>query len=554
MKEHIEAPKAIHELKVLIVDNQSLVHEQIASALKEIGVFGVEHAHNAYNAVRACQENTFDIVLLSFNVSHDKDGFHLFEEFKHHQYITEKTTVVFLSAETSAELVNCIIELQPDDFWAKPLGRQKMQQRLHALIEMRRKLNKLLHCLYSEDYAAAIYHAERQLVDPMMADQYPRMKRIVGECLMNLREYAQAEKYYASLTDEYPHAWVQIGLAKSLLRQDKTEAADTLIEALLLRDDTRFKTYDLLAQYYIEKAQFDVAYEQMKQAVRLAPRNIERNKKLWDLARLNRDKAGQLDAVQKMAKYAKNSIHDSPELTLNVARSMLDLASTASTIEAAKLIQSIEKELEPLHENVTLKRQLSQQLSVIQVRSMCLNNEKNDAEQLITGLFDGSETHLTMEDNLDLMKAYHQLGMRENCLRILDTLREQIAGDSFSSRVVDEYLQQEAIERREIQFTTKELKDMAAVNYRENRFGPAYHNLRQALVLSPENKQIALSMLKVMVLLHRKEHLDEEQLSDARMALDLLEASDLGQVQRQKCEEYAYLLGINKQDSVEKPV
>ena len=32
--------------------------------------------------------------------------------------------------------------------------------------------------------------------------------------------------------------------------------------------------------------------------------NIERNKKLWDLARLNRDKYGQLSAVQNMAKFA----------------------------------------------------------------------------------------------------------------------------------------------------------------------------------------------------------------------------------------------------------
>lgn len=551
MKEHIEAPKAINELKVLIVDNQSLVHEQIASALNDAGVRRVEHAHNAYNAVRACQENTFDIVLLSFNVSHDKDGFHLFEEFKHHQYITDKTTVIFLSAETSAELVNCIIELQPDDFWVKPLARQKMQQRLRALIEMRRKLNKLLHCLYNEDYAAAIYHAERQLVDADMADQYPRMKRIVGECLMSLRDYAQAEQYYLRLSDEYQHAWVQIGLAKSLLRQDKIEDAELLVEHLLARDDTRFKTYDLLAQYYIEKSQFDVAYEQMKQAVKLAPRNIERNKKLWDLARLNHDKAGQLDAVQKMAKYAKNSIHDSPELTLNVARSILDLASSASQVETVKLMNALDKELTPIQDNVLLRRQLEQQLAVIQVRSMCLNNEKGEAEKLIKSYFGGDETHLTMEDNLDLMKAYHQLGMREECVKILDKLRAQIAGDSFSSRVVDEYLKQEAIERTEIQFTTKELKEMAAVNYRENRFGPAYHNLRQALTLSPENKQIALSLLKVMVQLSKKESLNPEQIADARIALKLLFASDLAPSQQQKRDEYAFILGLNENKDIE---
>ena len=68
-----------------------------------------------------------------------------------------------------------------------------------------------------------------------------------------------------------------------------------------------------MAQHYIEKEDFSKAYEQIKEASKLAPRNIERNKRLWDLARLNRDKVGQFDAVRKMAKFAKNSIHDSPE-------------------------------------------------------------------------------------------------------------------------------------------------------------------------------------------------------------------------------------------------
>ena len=84
----------------------------------------------------------FDFVLLSFNVSHDKDGFHLFEELKHLNHINDTTTVVFLSAETSPELVNCIVELQPDDFWVKPLQRNKIESRLDYLIQVRLKLHK----------------------------------------------------------------------------------------------------------------------------------------------------------------------------------------------------------------------------------------------------------------------------------------------------------------------------------------------------------------------------------------------------------------------------
>jgi DNA-binding response OmpR family regulator len=115
MLEKIPAPTPREELHVLVIDNQGLVHDVVSSALHEIGIKNVSSAFNAFHAKRLCAARQYDFVLLAFNVSHDKDGFHLFEELKHLNHINDTTTVIFLSAETSPELVNCIVELQPDD-------------------------------------------------------------------------------------------------------------------------------------------------------------------------------------------------------------------------------------------------------------------------------------------------------------------------------------------------------------------------------------------------------------------------------------------------------
>lgn len=546
MMDKIPQPKSIDELKVLVVDNQALIHDLVKSALLEMGVKQVSSAQNAYHAVRLCQNDAFDVVLLAFNVSNDKDGFHLFEELKHNQHISDKTSVVFLSAETNMELVNCIIELQPDDFWVKPLDRKRIQQRFQYLTNIRRKLNKLMYSMDSRDYAAAIYHAERGLKDPSVSEYHPRLKRIIGDCLMLLRDFATAERYFTRLKEEYDHAWVHIGLAKALLKQDKIEEAELLIEELLTRNDTKFLTYDLLAQYYIGKEQFDIAYDQVKAASKLAPRNIERNKKLWDLARLNRDKYGQLYAVQNMAKFAKNSIHDSPELNLNVVRTMVDLASTVSGPENEKLQRQIIKELEQLdRSDKTIEQSLSNKLLVVKVRLESLKNNKREAEKILNEQLQG-DVVMNLEDNLDLMKAYHELGMKEDCLNILDTLRTQLAGDSLASQVVDEYLKREEIERREIKFTTKELKDMAAVNYRENRIEPAFNNLCQAMTLSPHDKSIALSLLKVLAQLNKSETLTDTQYNVALNASDLLKGAKLAPGQLQKRNEYLAVLGLDE--------
>lgn len=534
------------DLRVLIIDNQSLVHDQIIHALREVGITKVSCALNAYHALRECDSQQFDFVLIAFNISHDKDGFHLFEELKHHQHITDKTTVIFLSAETSHELVNCIVELQPDDFWVKPLDRKRIENRLQYLITIRHKLHKLLHCLYQRDYAAAIYYAERHMNDPLMQEFYPRLRRIIGDCLMALREFNQAEQYYLNLLDQYDHAWVHVGLAKSLFRQKNIEAGEALVEDLLERDDTRFQILDLMAQFYLEQEAYDKAYEKIKQASRLAPRNIERNRRLWDLARLNRDRQGQLKAVQNMAKFAKNSIHDSPELALNVIRSTLDLATSLNQEEADQLIRRADYEITQLHSKKGVGRELAEQLDVIKARMLCISNQKQDAEAIMKAK-KPELNGLSMEDNLDKMKAFHELGMKEHCLALLDKLRQQIEGDTFSSHVVDEYLKQEEIERRDISFTTKELKEMAAVNYKENRMTPAYNNLRQALQLSPDNRQIALSLLKVLTQLNKKDVLNEEQVDTMYRAARALSNDTLPASQVQKRNQYFNVLQISQE-------
>ncbi len=543
MIDSIPSPPSTEELSVLIIDNQSLVHETISAALQDVGIRHVSSALNAFHALRLCEQRHFDIVMIAFNVSHDKDGFHLLKELKHLNHIDEKTTVIFLSAETSAELVNCIVELQPHDFWVKPLDRKRVEDRLNYLIAVRGQLHRLEYCMANRDYSAAIYQAERKLLDKSLSDYFPRFRRIIGTCLLKLREFAAAENYFTELLNTMDHAWVHMGLAQALLRQGKMDQAESLMEGLLLRKDTRFQAFDLLAQHYIEKEQFDLAYEQVKQASKLAPRNIERNKKLWDLARLNHDKEGQLYAVQNMAKYARNSIHDSPALSLNVIRSMIDLATTASEAEAVMLIKRAEKALEDIGNRKNSDKQLREQFDVIQARILCLTEEKKAAEDIMKAKRP-SLHGLSMEDNLDKMKAFHELGMREHSLRILDTLRKQVAGDTFSSQVVDEYLRQESIERQEIQFTTKELKNMATHNYRENRVLPAYNNLQQALTLSPNDQQVALSLLKVLVKLSEKEVLSTVQLANAKKAAGMLKGSPMSETQAKKRDTYIRLLGL----------
>ena len=539
----IPATRPIYDLNALIIDEDPIIHELLKGAMYELGVNNIATAENAYFAVRRCEKVKFDIILISFNVKSDKDGFHLLEELKFKGHITKATTVIFLSGETSPELVHCVVEMQPNDFWVKPLDGKRVQNRFKHIFDIRSKLHRLHFCVDTENYSTAIYLADEQLKRRELAHYFPNIKRLKGECLFKLFEFDEAEKYFRELSHEYKYGWVSIGLVRAMLAQEKLAEAQPLIEKLKEREDTRFLIYDALAHYYIEQEDYENAYEEIKTATKLAPRNIDRNRKSCDLARLNHDRMGQYLAAQNVAKYARNSIHDSPDLRLNVVRTALDLATSLTDKEARPLYVKIERITNELEDE--FGKQLAEPLAVVKVRLLNVKQNKKAADELLKEMV---STHPTgsIEENLDKVKAFHELGHREHSLKLLEAVKKQIGGDSWSSRVVTEYVDQEQIERKEIHFTAKELGEMAKAHFKEKRYEPAYANLTQAIKLSPNNPQLSMSLLRLMTAMVEKgkEVLTDEQKNVALECAAVLLANDLGAETRNKLTHFAIVLEI----------
>jgi tetratricopeptide (TPR) repeat protein len=536
------------EIEVLIIDGQALVHTVVKGALLDGGIKKVQSAHNAFTALRLCQGTQFDMVLIAFDVKSDKDGFNLLEEMKYKGYITKTTCVVFLSADTTQGLVNCVVEMEPTDFWVKPLDGSKVEKRIHQIIIIEKKLYALRYCFEQGEYTTVIYYAERQLKDPSLVSYYPHINRLIGKSLYHLKEYQAAQKFYEKLAKEYSYAWVQVGLAGTLLKQNKIEEATELTDKLLERDDTKFATYDLLAEYHIDKEDYQQGYDIIQEATKLAPRSIERNKKSWNLARLNHDRMGQYLATRNIAKYAKNSIHDSPDLQLNVIRSGLDLAATLSETESNKLLSNTEKTLERLKQDFGVVSELKEQITIIEVRLLNSRNNKKQAEQVML-LHMQANALKNFEDNLDKVKAFHEVGLWEQSILLLEQMKGDVGHDSFTGKVLAEYLEQESKERQDIRYSPKELSDMASAHYKNKRYKPAYNLLCQASKLSPNNANITISLLKVLAILAQEEGLKSEETHSVANCLDSLKDVTLSEGQQTKLDEYNER--INKADTLQ---
>ncbi|ARD44597.1 response regulator [Colwellia sp. PAMC 21821] len=494
----------LDQLNVLVIDDNLLVHSILKESLFALGIKEVRCVQNAYYGIRLCDEMYFHIIICAFNVKSDKDGFHLLEELKFRGHVKKTTVLIFLSTETNESLVNSIIELQPDDFWTKPLAINKVRTRFIAILKIKQVLFNINSAIDKKSYAKALYYADRHLNNETLAQYHPNINRIKGESYLALRDFAEAEKFYSQLFKQYKYSWVYLGYAKALLKQGRLDEISDMIKTLIDKPDTRFGAHDMMAQYFIEQEEYEQAYEEIKKAMALAPRNIERNKKSWDLARLTHDHKGQYVATRNIAQQAKNSIHDSPELILNVIRSGIDLACATPDESANEILQQTDRYIRQFEHDRHDANLFKQQLIVVKARLHNVRNERDKATKLV-------ENHMSLqpssvvEDNLDRVKVLHELGMREDAIDLLEAINNQIAGDSLNSQVVRRYIAQESEQREEIHFTAKELNSMAVEHFQKNRLLPALDAIKQALKLSPSNLKLLFSQLKILIKIKQEE-------------------------------------------------
>ena len=123
-------------------------------------------------------------------------------------------------------------------------------------------------------------------------------------------------------------------------------------------------------------------------------------------------------------------------------------------------------------------------------------------------------------------------------MRLLEQMKDEVGNDSFTGKVLSEYLEQESKERQDIRYSPKELGEMASAYYKNKRYKPAYNLLCQAAQLSPNNPNITISLLKVLAILAEVEGLTEEETESVSSCLEALEGVTLSESQQVKLDDY----------------
>lgn len=483
--------------RILIIDEQQLSQSYLRYTLEQLGYQNITIADRAQLALNLCRNNLFDLIICSFNQAEGKDGFQLFAELKFSGLQKHATALIFISAETDPTLVHSVIELQPDEFLAKPFVIKDLQLRIERVLKRKQQLRPLYQLLDSQQYPAALRYIDEQLSDASQHKWFPLLLKLKGDILLAQQEYEDAEHFFLAMLSIQPFSWARMGLVRCYMQQGREQQAFNELEPLLLRTESRLFALDLLSELEFKQQHYQQAQQHLIDAAELAPRNLLRQQKLLQLSRLNHDYETQYRAARDMVKYARYSIFEQPDLYLNLARASIDYALASEDEEQqSRLNRQVALSLQTLQKQFG-KQDLSEQQLILQARLLYLQDHKDKAKALLRDL-KNDQPITSLEDALDKAKALHELGLTDAAEQLFQQISDYCKQQQ-ADPVLAAYLRQEQTERVQMKQGPRELNNNAVQLYQRGHWEQAFEAFNLAHKVMPKNAGIALNLLQTLL-------------------------------------------------------
>ncbi|AXT37401.1 response regulator [Alteromonas sp. BL110] len=484
--------------KLLIAEDQVLAKSHMHYALEQLGFRNMDYVDRPSHALSALQEHTYDAIICSYNLRSEQGGYFLLEQLNDSHSLPLTSAFIFTSADTSAEVVHAIIELQPDEFIAKPFSVNELDRRLSRVLARKKALENVYSFMDKQDYEKALAEVEHFLLQPEHAEHFPLAMKIKGDLFIITERFQEALAFFESIINIQDFSWAQMGIAKCLLALNELDDAEREIIQLAMRPDSALEAYDLLAKLQIKQSSFDDALECIALACNISPHNIPRHQTAINLARITHDYESQFNSAKKVVRYAKNSIYDKPDIYLTAARAGVDFAMTAEPEHVNSIVKQTNDYLRQL-KRAHPKAAVNDELTVIDARLHYLKDDTAKAQMLLSDFHTDHAQHHSSEALLDRAKALHEVGLKKESLAILDAIysRQQESDDELN--LMATYLKQEKEEKEAITLSPKTLNNTAVAQYKRGNLEQSYTTFAQAFQVMPKNPSIALNYLQAII-------------------------------------------------------
>ncbi|WP_018152838.1 response regulator [Leeia oryzae] len=321
----------------LIIDSVPEMRNALSMTLASFGANKVEFASRLTDAISRIQRTEFDVILSDLSLGHPFDGLYLLEEIKTRNLLKQSAVFMIVTAEARAQNVLSAVEQAPDDYLLKPFTGETLRQRLEKAFYKKQAFRVVDDAVLKHDYLSALTECNRRIDDndPYMID----FMKLKGRLCLLTGDALEARKTYEEVLRIRPIPWAQMGLGKSLYKQNDYQKAQRVFESIISENQYAMEAYDWLANCMEARQDTLGAQAMLQKAVNLSPAIIGRLRRLGDIAKVNEDWERVAKAYESSIEYGKYSFHHDPLDYAHLSQAQLaqgDDASAEKTLSQVK--------------------------------------------------------------------------------------------------------------------------------------------------------------------------------------------------------------------------
>lgn len=422
--------------RCLVVDDMPDVRVSIAGMLRIFGVKNIDVVANGDQAIEACNNKDYQLVLCDYNLGDGRDGQQILEELRFRNRLKNTSIFIIVTAESSRDMVLGALECQPDDYVTKPFTQVLLRERLDRVVIRNEELFTIKQALDEKDYVKVEKRCQEYL--DVSSHYRNTCLQIQAEMNYRIKQFPRAEEIYNKVLAERPVLWAKLGLGKTQVAKKEFDKAEQTLKEVINMDRRVVEAHDLLADCYLGRGDALAAQKAMENAAEVSPKSVTRQRRLASLAKDNSDVEVSLEASRRVIKTARNSCHESASDYFNLARDLADAGGDGEISE--KNAKEVFEVLQRLEKRPYFDLDATLQTHSLKSRTLLTQNKKTEAEAYLkkaTELYEKRRGEVGADAGLEIAQALIASGDKTAADALLHQLVEKFPDNTALSAKAD---------------------------------------------------------------------------------------------------------------------
>lgn len=467
----------------LIVDDFMEFRHSLKRMIEGMGGHEIDLAASGDEAVESYGKKHQDIVLIDYNLGESSNGLQVLEELRYKEILRHDSIVILITGETSMEMIQSAIDVNPDDCLPKPFTKATLKTRLDRAYEKKQAMKLVFQALNDKDYLKAISCCDYLI---SKKSKYTiACHRIKADCYLRLGQPADAMAIYDVILERREISWALLGRARCKIHSSMYVEAIADLDRIIDVQKFSVDAYDQKVEALLAIGDYENAYKVLQATVSISNNSAVRQRKLAQLAIRYHHYETASAALRKAISLSKHSSAKKPEDYLNLAQVLSMIQSGNLGAASRRAPSELSRLLSQMHNEFAHNIQLGLACDIHAAVFLYMSKKTKEASIKI------KQAHLKLEDLPDEFKPF-LLDEIKFAHRVCPDL------DGITALYDDFYANTKAKEQESDLEKASAYNNQGMNKFRDRDYDSAYKAFRSAHQNAPENVNIALNLMQAM--------------------------------------------------------